>query len=99
MIARGVEGRGRGRPTRGAAAVATAAVVPAVTASAGLAAAVAARVAARLATEQVPQSLTTTIEDTMDKRKPAESDKANDLNVQELEERIAPSGLPPKLQA
>jgi hypothetical protein len=72
-------------------------------------------VAARLATEQVPQSLTTTIEDTMDKdtkkassvptprptdeRKPAESDKANDLNVQELEERIAPSGGVPKLQA
>jgi hypothetical protein len=72
-------------------------------------------VAARLATEQVPQSLTTTIEDTMEKdtkkassvptprptdeRKPAESDKANDLNVQELEERIAPSGVTPKLQA
>ena len=71
--------------------------------------------AARLATEQVPQSLTNTIEDTMDKdtkkassvptprptdeRKPAESDKANDLNVQELEERIAPSGVVPKLQA
>ena len=65
--------------------------------------------AARLATEQVPQSLTTTIEDTMEKdtkkassvptprptdeRKPAESDKANDLNVQELEERIAPTAF------
>ena len=34
-----------------------------------------------------------------DERKPAESDKANDLNVQELEERIAPSGVTPKLQA